>query len=220
MKRTEADIRASFHSSRGGKGTCGISRGVCPPPTFNVGGARRAVGYSPVRVGSAAASHGTLSWNTSLLAEPSAARYPAVGPCVLASPGGLHASYSTVTPMRLTQELTQGYVRDSFKQEARGRAAIFGPQDCFSLKNSRNDDLNLGTHRHNEKFCEHLSDLFLPPKNVKRSTRYSSGTAPSSPGARSTSWAVNFPFAPRRLTASATFLKASHRTNESQPRMS
>lgn len=73
---------------RGGKERCGISQGVCPPP--RVGGdarARRASRHSPVRVGSAAASHGSLSWNTSLHAGPSASRYPAVGPCVLASRG-------------------------------------------------------------------------------------------------------------------------------------
>ena len=81
---------ARLFSSRGqgGKERCGISQGVCPPP--RVGGdarARRASRHSPVRVGSAAASHGSLSWNTSLHAGPSASRYPAVGPCVLASRG-------------------------------------------------------------------------------------------------------------------------------------
>lgn len=78
-----------FQPRAGGKGEVRDLAGRVSPAAGRGGRARarRASRHSPVRVGSAAASHGSLSWNTSLHAGPSASRYPAVGPCVLASRG-------------------------------------------------------------------------------------------------------------------------------------
>ena len=85
----EATRRAYFPAAGGGERKGAGSRRACVPRGAQGGRARarRASRHSPVRVGSAAASHGSLSRNTSLHAGPSASRYPAVGPCVLASRG-------------------------------------------------------------------------------------------------------------------------------------
>ena len=123
----EATRRAYFPAAGGGERKGAGSRRACVPRGAQGGRARarRASRHSPVRVGSAAASHGSLSRNTSLHAGPSASRYPAVGPCVLASRGAatwyIPDLYSSVTPSSVRAGAARGLLiaRGSAENESR-----------------------------------------------------------------------------------------------------